>query len=775
MARLARGGLSAALILFLVLSLVSPALAGDWTEFGGGPERLHRSGEQLSVSTAPQDWIMIPYVGVSRSQPIVIGDKLYHLGANEGNVPGYDPSLPWGWGSGAKAGAYLHEFDLGKLRELQDAWKAGSSPDAERALWTEALQERDNPVARINADPKDLRPSEGHVTYDPGTGGYYWGTADGCLAAWKPGMSEPVFQALYRERPGDIRVVSAPLLLAADVVAVGTSQGGVCVVKGLLTAQRSTVMGTWLPGSVTSSFARLSDRRFLTGVDGIGGHGEVRCYLWGPNGLSLFTQWGNNGRLLTPAGVPASFAVEGGDFYFSDKYGTFYKGRLADGKIVWSRKFGGIPATMWIPGNPAESQEGLALPFLYQYGGQARVLDGGRLFINASPALGDDLVYYTVRTTDRGASEWNMGAVMALRKSDGSLAWATQIWGSGNTCPLYWGHANRVLVGSDLGYVLCLDARTGMPRSLVQEEAAGGPVPVAGWVTTRQGRVEKGKKWEQVAGAAVELTLAGGYLIVGGNEKVGGVPTGHLALVRLGPAVNLTLDNASVTPSPAKPGQDVQVKCRVKLAEGQKDEKTWVGWRWEGEKDWRKVPGAEDLVLKPGEERWLAFPVKAPSQAQTVECCVNPDGLSPAYERDFGDNMGEALIDVVQPAKPLDIAVSMTYPLKMWTGMRLVVWVNVWVEQGPAVTTDVVFSVNGKSAKKTVKLADGKAGERGMVRPEFYIEAFEEGTLHLKAVANPRHDPPESRYDNNVCEVDVPVLYWSQGRKGTGIHVYLTE
>ncbi|MFZ5768530.1 MAG: hypothetical protein ACOY3F_07520 [Bacillota bacterium] len=54
-------------------------------------------------------------------------------------------------------------------------------------------------------------------------------------------------------------------------------------------------------------------------------------------------------------------------------------------------------------------------------------------------------------------------------------------------------------------------------------------------------------------------------------------------------------------------------------------------------------------------------------------------------------------------------------------------------------------------------------------------EAFEEGVLHLRAEANPRWNPVEERWDNNVFSVDVPVEYWSQGRTGVGIKVRLVK
>ncbi|MEW6048428.1 MAG: hypothetical protein AB1609_18450, partial [Bacillota bacterium] len=325
MRRWLRGGLGAALILSLCLFAACPAGAADWTEFGGSPLRQHRAEDQATLPLSSEDWFWTPIIGVSCSQPLVVGDTLYVLAA-KGQT--YTPPA-----------AGLYAFDL----KAMENWPAEEPP---------VLEPLPGYPIRLNADPENYEPSQGHVTYDPATGGFYWGTADGCLAAWKPGMAEPVFQPLYRERPGDTRVVSAPLVLSPDVIAVGTSQGGVWVVQGLLDPAlrkegRPFAAWVWLPGSVTSSFVQVAPYRFLVGVDGIGGRGEVRCYTLSGDSLVLYDSWGDHGRIVTPAGVPASFAVDGPHFYFSDKYGTFYKAELATGKVVWARRFDPITAQRW--------------------------------------------------------------------------------------------------------------------------------------------------------------------------------------------------------------------------------------------------------------------------------------------------------------------------------------------------------------------------------------------------------------------------------------------
>ncbi|MEW5935991.1 MAG: hypothetical protein AB1816_20605, partial [Bacillota bacterium] len=346
----------------------------------------------------------------------------------------------------------------------------------------------------------------------------------------------------------------------------------------------------------------MTGDRFLVGVDGIGGHGEVRCYQVRSGGLELVASWGKNGRIVTPAGVPASFAVDGPYFYFSDKYGTFYKAELATGNVVWGRSFGAIPARRWLKLGPYFSLEEV-----YEAGFEEVSVDGRWLFVNSSPAVSDNLVYFTVRTIDRRPRDWSQGMLLALNKHDGSVAWAGLLPGVGNTCPLVWPYAMRVLVGDRGGNVTCWFDDTGVPAGL---SVWGEYGPVAVWANDRP--LPDEYRWGQLGGAGVEPTLAEGYLILGVNEEdQEGHPTGMLYLLRMEPPVDLALDQASVSPVPAEAGRQVTVKARVTLPLGDSEVWSWVGWRWKGESEWRK---AADVTLSGSErERWVSFEVAAPA------------------------------------------------------------------------------------------------------------------------------------------------------------------
>ncbi|MEW5932947.1 MAG: hypothetical protein AB1816_05135 [Bacillota bacterium] len=757
MRRWLRGGLGAALILSLCLFAACPAGAADWTEFGGSPLRQHRAEDQATLPLSSEDWFWTPIIGVSCSQPLVVGDTLYVLAA-KGQT--YTPPA-----------AGLYAFDL----KAMENWPPGEPP---------VLEPLPGYPIRLNADPENYEPSQGHVTYDPATGGFYWGTADGCLAAWKPGMGEPNFVRLYEREAGDIRVVSAPLVLSPDVVAVGTSSGGVWVVGGLLTGQERFLSRVWLPGSVTSSFVQVGPNRFLVGVDGIGGRGEVRCYMLSGSNLVLYDSWGDHGRIVTPAGVPASFAVDGPHFYFSDKFGTFYKAELATGKVVWARRFDPITAQRWAG---KVKEEIRTLEELYALGPETVAIPADGLFINHSPAVGDDLVYWTVRTSDRrsprGEAGWEApGLLVALSKADGSLRWAVVLPGNGNTCPLVWPYAHRVLVGgrgvirwsgggaSLDSWISCWDTESGKPRALMVMADSGNVYCVIG-VGGLWAQIPGLPSWSQLSGAGVEPTLTHGVLVLGagGVDPDLGQLTGNLEIQRLRDPVNLRIKDASREPSgPVDAGAQVTVRAAVELAEGDAPVDTWVGWRWKGESEWRRV---QDLTLGPEvKEVAVSFPVTAPSSTQTLEVKVNPDELHPPSETYYGDNAADVTVEV---NKPLDITLKLIYPVKLWTGMRVAVWTECWVWHGPAVDTEVVFSCNGVSARAPISLPAGEPGRP--VRTQFEVEAFEEGVLHLRAEVNPRRNPVETRWDNNVFSVDVPVEWWSQGRTGAGIKVRLVK
>ncbi|MEW5934460.1 MAG: hypothetical protein AB1816_12860, partial [Bacillota bacterium] len=130
MRRLLRGGLGAALILSLCLLAVCPVGAADWTEFGGSPLRQHRSDEEATLPFS-MDWFYTPNIGVSCSQPLVVGDTLYVLAAK-----GETTTPP---------AAGLYAFDLKAL----ERWSPGQDRE---------LEPLPGYPVRLNADPECYEP-----------------------------------------------------------------------------------------------------------------------------------------------------------------------------------------------------------------------------------------------------------------------------------------------------------------------------------------------------------------------------------------------------------------------------------------------------------------------------------------------------------------------------------------------------------------------------------------------------------------------------------------
>lgn len=104
-----------------------------------------------------------------------------------------------------------------------------------------------------------------------------------------------------------------------------------------------------------------------------------------------------------------------------------------------------------------------------------------------------------------------------------------------------------------------------------------------------------------------------------------------------------------------------------------------------------------DVTLSP-EARGVtvSLPPDGPRGDAALELKVNPDELHPANETNYRDNAAEVLSEVKEP---LDIALAMLYAQELWTRMALKVWVETWVAHCPGARTDVVLTVNGRSAR----------------------------------------------------------------------------
>ena|GEM_PF-6686273 len=262
-----------------VLLFPQIAWANDWTEFGGSPERTRYSSENIGP---PLEFNWQHNSGASMSQPILIGDKIYHLGGSK--------------------------------------------------LWMLDAKAEGMPVELGHVENSST-PSHSDPTYD-GNGGIYYGTG-----LRQSSQGQKYYMAYCNadtltEKPSvplTDEIVSAPLLLANDTVVVATADGKIHVVQDLSKGQYKKHWFQITNGRITSSAGRLGPDSFVIGLDSGSKVAAFKVWTDSKGVIKLTTLW----SYTTAAGVPASISVDGDSVYFSDKGGTFYRLLKDTGKEVW--------------------------------------------------------------------------------------------------------------------------------------------------------------------------------------------------------------------------------------------------------------------------------------------------------------------------------------------------------------------------------------------------------------------------------------------------------
>ncbi|MCL6557635.1 MAG: PQQ-binding-like beta-propeller repeat protein, partial [Firmicutes bacterium] len=277
------------------------AFAYDWTEFGGSPERQRFSQELTAPPVIPK-WMLD--TGASRSQPILIGDRIYHLAGKHL------------WVLDARA-----PYDATEGQLLIDKVLVSEEPTASHPTWTGK--------------------------------GVYYGTGIHGDGLYRLGYYDPSKPGQSVDVPLTAQVVSAPLVLAGDTVVVATTDGKVHVVRGLSSGEYKHAPFKIGNGRVSSSPAPLGPDSFIIGLDA---GNSVKAYkiITGADGnISLQRIW----YLQTETGVPASFAVKGDALYFSDKGGAFYCVDKNTGRIIWRNTdlFSANQGASFINNSPAVS------------------------------------------------------------------------------------------------------------------------------------------------------------------------------------------------------------------------------------------------------------------------------------------------------------------------------------------------------------------------------------------------------------------------------------
>lgn len=561
-----------ALFLF-ALCRAGPIFAADWPDFGGTEDRTHRSEDPMSPPVTPK-WSA--QLGRSSSQPLVVGNRIYHLAGD----------YLWCLKGDAPANATL----------------------ADLLIW--------------NMQVNEGKASKSHPVYHYGV--IYFGTGGGRVAA----VDANTGQLLGQTDPLAPEVVSAPLVFNSGEVVVGTSDGYVYIIRGLLTGQYDPNY-YYLGGRVTASPVKIDEHSFVIGDDG--GSGRVRAFYIN-DGLheDFAPAWES---AIQSGSVPASFAKDGGNVYFSNKYGKLYQVELNTGSIV------GVNTTF---------------------------ANSVSTFINNSPAVGNSYVYYTIRSYS-GA-----GKVIAVNKSNWyDIVWSQDLINQGNTAPLVWQSIGGVLVG-DTGSRLYAFNSSSDGEPLPFAPNPGDPSgPLQSVLDLGEVSQQDPEWWRQTTGVATELTLASGsmsqgLLLFGANHSLD-INDGWLFVYSTGQLKNLKLE----APDPQNPASAVvspqgQIKPDVdkvtinfkaiyeatSLTQGSAEaQDTYAAWKFNTDQRWRGL--IEGIHLEPdapGNTVTLEIKdITVPLGATKVIVNINPDKNMPQNETSWEDNVLEIPLNVAMP------------------------------------------------------------------------------------------------------------------------------
>jgi hypothetical protein len=556
-----------AISLFLVLLIAVPAQANPWTTSGGTPERAGLVTEALGFLDIEKR-IELPF-GQSASQPIQVGDRIYHL-AGEGL-----------WELSLKAGD--HDWEATFRRVVK---------------------------SNLHPDTHQVKVSSSTPTYSPESGWIYWGTAHGFVWGYHPATGRVAKKLL------DIgcSIVSSPLVMrldGQDVVIVGQKPvDGVCDQPGKIFAiwgwdrpeepeKTETITKGWAtPSPVPDT---TDPTMFIAGADGVdceSGNGlaakyQVKKQQGGAYSL-IQRPWGPTNPCL-PSGVAGSFATSHGAAFWLDTAGRLYARRLSDGKPLpgWQSESINLPAAiggtdaraftntkpaLHVTGaGPDGTLQGTAVVTLRNYTGPGGLTGSDRL--RGCPDGS--------RFAGAGGYECPgaPGALAAVDLATGQVTPYHQptqaqfdVWRAANTDPLILTGPDTLLFGDATGTVWGRPLTPGPGDTAAaithgfQEQLSllhPGEEPMRG-----------SESWSQVSGAGVDPVVISGpagthWLLMGVNtmpppgEEAKAWQHGRLTLIPFGPTFNLKWADALTTQpaAPWAPGVEVTVSGTVTLEE----------------------------------------------------------------------------------------------------------------------------------------------------------------------------------------------------------------
>jgi len=517
------------LVLGLYLAVAATpraAVAENWLTRGSSEDRPQSTAEKLGAIGISDTWT-IPDTGTTGSQPLRIGDRIFHLAGNT----------------------------------LWEISPVGG---------TKVLVSHINMVLNDNNIPV-LRPSTSGVTYVEvgGVPVLFYGTGDNQVCALRLDNTGGRCYSLTARKYDEEPIVTVPLVFVVqqhgrdvDLVVMGDKRGRLWIVQGLAVATSSDdvvahaeYVGGWVlaspvkASSTPPAFIWATDR----GNDGAIGGYEISAGIDGqpPNLRKL---WGD---VDTETGVADGFVREGRFVYASDKRGNFYR---------------------------VDVNTGTKMVFPY-----ADI--GGPMFANAAPAVDDTYVYFSIRNVGTtNPNRTDPGRIVALNKEKFSLegkptegypkGWVANLTAPANTNPLVWTQGpNVVLVGDTKGVLHSFNRWTGASTDFAVQAAGQtslGRDICTGMSTLDLGTPEQvGLDYQTLTGISEPIIASGsngqGLLLVGVSGRDGdGKPIGSLKAFKASGAYNIAW-------APPAPQQVTLAVGQPYQAKGDLTMTTWGG------------------------------------------------------------------------------------------------------------------------------------------------------------------------------------------------------
>jgi hypothetical protein len=620
-------------------------------------------------------------------------------------------------------------------------------------------------------------PAGSHPTYyedSKGNKRIYVGTADGRLVTCNL-AGKDVQSYNLNTSSTNRRITSAPLVTEymghVVVVAGGGSDGKVYIVTNLDRKEGANAYSWNVGGVVTSSPAPLYDNAgkivgFVIASDGASG--TVKMFEFSkilkPDANGWLVKSGNTAQKFNKgmAGIPASFAVDGKNIYFSDKRGRFFK-------------------------------------LSYQYDPQKGICNTDlkafteyyhpKTFINHSPAVDDKYVYFPI-VDFKGSGK---GLVVAIDKNTGKKVKATEEYGTRVvTAPVILEDAGLMFVGVESGHMAVNEIDYPENPTLMPKI---GAAPIA----IPEGIKDRNNNRALADGLCTEISVGNGWLVLGGTlpASMFSGERGSIIMIKLNTgAPDFIIDKIDPGTNKAEPGKTykgIAYARRAPIAPGT-DESDWVI---------DSVPVRISSSLNSSTKIWsdtrialntpdssiqIPFEWTAPTDKNsiTITAEINPLMLPPStyrqyMERDYKNNFKTVTVPVSMPPPPqeevIDLIAEMgEYNPALMVGEADSYSVVIRNTGSKPITTDLVWRQNGKQIRKISITIPAKGVKEDGIK--FTMPNVKDGaTVNVEAEVNPGRNKPtkEKTFANNMVKLPVECLGPDTRGQSEGSNPYLTK